>query len=32
VTSLGRERYERLAQDIREGKYVVERHLGAARA
>ncbi len=32
VTPLGRERYARIAQDIRQGKYVVERHLGAARA
>ncbi|MEO8452094.1 MAG: hypothetical protein ABI647_20050 [Gemmatimonadota bacterium] len=32
VTPLGRERYARIAQDIVAGKYVVERHLGAAKS
>ena len=31
VTPLGRERYARIAMDIREGKYVVERSLGVAK-
>jgi uncharacterized membrane protein YhaH (DUF805 family) len=31
VTPLGRERYARIVEDIREGKYVVERRLGESR-
>lgn len=31
VTPLGRERYSRIAQDIREGRYVVERPLGVGK-